>query len=57
MEVTDFCKTHLFVSHFPGISSELDSWEENMFIETDDVQTNLLQEYRFVFQRRHCYSN
>jgi hypothetical protein len=48
---------HIYLfSYFPGISSELDSWEENMLIQTDDVENNfLLQEKRFVLLRRHCY--
>jgi hypothetical protein len=47
---------HIYLfSYFPGISSEFESWEENMFIETDDVENNLLQEKRFVFLREHCY--
>jgi hypothetical protein len=48
---------HIYLfSYFSGISSELDSWEENMLIQTNDVENNfLLQEKRFVFLRRHCY--
>jgi hypothetical protein len=48
---------HIYLfSYFPGISSEFDSWEENMLIQTDDVENNfLLQEKRFVFLRRHCH--